>query len=180
MNRQRATDLNWLFEKKDPPTGYDQVVEDEKARADAVFEIVSLSRMRLYQNHPPPAEATRVQKSTTQRNVNAFPDHQEEADEDRLTRSGKSLPDSSLACTSASMLITYRCLRWSYHGVHSINIRGGVHWKEDTFTTVARRRIIDRPSHRPHTRYQALSQPIVSIHVHRNISARASMEADSD
>ncbi len=55
LSTQQANNIKRAFEKKDLPTRYDDVVEDEKARLEAVLTIMQSRLTQLSDDHPSPA-----------------------------------------------------------------------------------------------------------------------------
>lgn len=52
LSTQQAKNIKRVFQKKDLPTKYDDVAEDEKARLEAVLTILKLRLAQLSDNHP--------------------------------------------------------------------------------------------------------------------------------
>lgn len=61
LSTQQAENIKRVLQKKDLPTKYDDVAEDEKARLEAVLTILTLRLAQLSDNHPSPAASATAQ-----------------------------------------------------------------------------------------------------------------------
>jgi len=61
LSTQQADNIKRVLQKKDLPTKYDDVAEDEKARLEAVLTILTLRLAQLSDNHPSPAASATAQ-----------------------------------------------------------------------------------------------------------------------
>lgn len=61
LSTKQIDKLGHVFKNKELPTRYDDVVQDEKARLEAVLMILRLRRAELADNHPSPAASATAQ-----------------------------------------------------------------------------------------------------------------------